>query len=96
MERTKLSNVEKGIRDLLAGAGAVWIYDRDIDMSVFSQYPREKEGIAVYYPLYKDGSCASAEYIHFYRSTAGMSMDRATFTDYRIMEKERIGHLLRR
>ena len=97
MERTKLSNIERGVRDLLAGVGAVWINDRDIDMSVFAQYPRgEKEGIAVYYPLYKDGSCASAEYIHFYRNAIGMSMDRATFTDYTAMEKERIGHLLRR
>lgn len=93
---TSLSAMERGVRDLFLGEGAVWIPDENIDMSVFAEYPKEREGIAVYYLVFKDGSCARAEYVHFYRNSAGMSMDRATEQDYRMQEKERIGNLLRR
>lgn len=92
----KLSEMERGVRDLFLGEGAVWISDEKVDMSVFAEYPKEKEGIAVYYPLFKDGSCARAEYVHFYRSPAGMSMDRAIEHDYQMQKKERIGFLIRR
>ena len=81
MQKTKLSEMEKGVRDLFLGEGAVWIPDEKVDMNVFAEYPKEKEGIAVYYPVFKDGSCARAEYIHFYRNTKGMSIDRATEQD---------------
>lgn len=96
MQKTKLSEMEKGVRDLFLGEGAVWIPDKDIDMNVFAEYPKEKEGIAVYYPVFKDGSCARGEYIYFYRNTKGMSIDRATEQDYHMQEKERLGFLLRR
>lgn len=81
---------------MLLGEGAVWIADDKIDMSVFAEYPKEKEGIAVYYPLFKNGSCARAEYIHFYRNTKGMSIDRASVHDYHMQERERLSFLLRR
>jgi hypothetical protein len=96
MQKTKLSEMEKGVRDLFLGEGAVWISDKDIDMNVFAEYPKEKEGIAVYYPMFKDGSCARAEYVHFYRSPKGMSMNRANEQEYRMQEKERLRFLLRR
>ncbi len=96
MQKTKLSEMEKAVRDLFLGEGAVWIPDKDIDMSVFAEYPKEKEGVAVYFPVFRDGSCAQAEYVHFYRTAKGMSVDRATDQDYRMQEKERLGFLLRR
>ena len=96
MEKTKLSEMEKGIIDLLKGDIAVWIPDRNIDMSVFAEYPKEKEGIAVYYPVFKDGSCAEPVYLHFYRNANGMSLDVVNVQDYRMQEKERLGYLLRR
>ena len=96
MEKTKLSEMERGVRDLFLGVGAVWIPDDQIDMSVFKEYPKGKEGIAVYYPIFKDGSCAEAEYVHFYRNSKGMSSDRASIQDYRMQEKERLSFLLRR
>jgi hypothetical protein len=95
MEKTKISIMEKGVIDLLAGGNAVWIPDEKVDMSVFAEYPKEKEGIAVYYPIFKDGSCAEATYIRFYRSANGMSLQRASVREYAGQEKERIGHFLR-
>lgn len=96
MEKNKLSEMEKGVMDLLKGGNAVWIPDKDIDMKVFAEAPREKEGIAVYYPIYKDGSCAEATYIRFHRSASGMSLQRASVREYAGLEKERLGSLLRK
>ena len=96
MQKTKLSEMERGVRDLFLGEGALWIPDEKVDMSVFAEYPKEKEGIAVYYPMFKDGSCARAEYVHFYRNPKGMSLDRANEQEYRMQEKERLGFLMRR
>ena len=93
---TILSEMERGVRDLFLGEGAVWISDKDIDMSVFAEYPKAKEGIAVYYPVFKDRSCAESEYVHFYRNSKGMSIDRANEQEYRMQEKERLGFLMRR
>ena len=95
MEKNKLSEMEKGVMDLLEGGNAVWIPDSEIDMSVFAEYPRAKEGIAVYYPIFKDGSCAEATYVKFYRSANGMSLARASVREYANQEKERLGSLLR-
>lgn len=86
--------MKKGIAELLDGGNAVWIPDKNVDMNVFAEYPKEKEGIAVYYPIYKDGSCAEATYIRFYRSAKGMSLQRASVKEYAGQEKERLGSLL--
>lgn len=94
--KEKLSEMEKGVIDLLAGGSAVWIADKDIDMKVFAEFPREKEGIAVYYPVFRDGSCAEATFIRFYRSASGMSLQRASVREYAGLEKERLGSLLRK
>ena len=94
--KEKISEMEKGVMDLLKGGNAVWIPDNDIDMKVFAEAPRGKEGIAVYYPIYKDGSCAEATYIRFYRSASGMSLERASVREYAGLEKERLGSLLRK
>jgi hypothetical protein len=96
MQKTKLSEMEKGVIDLLAGGNAVWIPDKNINMGVFAEYSKEKEGIAVYYPIFKDGSCAEATYIRFYRSANGMSIEIADKHAFDMQEKERIGFLLRR
>ena len=94
--RSKLSEMEKGIRDILNGERSVWIPDEDIDMSVFAEYPKQREGVAVYYPIFRDGSCALPVYIRFFRSPNGMSIEIADEHEYRTQERERIGHLLRR
>ena len=88
--------MEEGISELLKGGNAVWIQDSEIDMSVFVEYPRAKEGIAVYYPIFKDGSCVEATYVKFYRSANGMSLQRASVKEYAGQEKERSGHLIRK
>ena len=77
---SRISEMEQGIRD----------------MSVFEEYPREKEGIAVYYPTYRDGSCAEPVYVKFFRSPKGTSMALASKHEYEMQERERIGFLLRR
>ena len=92
----RLSVMERAVRDMLTEGKAIWIPDEKVDMSIFSQYARQKEGIAVYYPVFKDGSCANVEYIRFYRSASGMSIEFATKHDFDLQEKERIGFLLRR
>ena len=96
MEKNKLSEMEKGISDLLKGGNTVWIPDKSVDMKVFAEYPKEKEGIAVYYPIFKDGSCAEATFIRFYRSASGMSLALASVKEYAGEEKERLGHLIRK
>lgn len=94
--KSKLSDMERGIMDLLSDGTPVWIPDEKVDMSVFSEYPKAREGIAIYYPIYRDGSCASPLYVKFFRSPQGISMELATEHEYYLQEKERIGHLLRR
>ncbi len=88
--------MDKAVRDLLNGERTVWVSDEDIDMSVFGEYPKAQEGIAVFYPIFRDGSCASPMYIRFYRSPKGMSMEIVDEHEYRMQEKVRLGHLLRR
>ena len=95
-ETHKKSGMEMGVKELLTDGKAVWIPDEKIDMSVFTHYPQGRIGIAVYYPVYRDGSCAEAEYIHFWRSPKGMSIDLTTKTAYEMQEKERLEDLLRR
>ena len=96
MQKTKLSEMEKAVRDLLTDGQAVWIADREVDMSLFAEYPKETEGVGVYYPIFRDGSCAEPKYIKFYRSPQGMSLELANQHDYHMQEKERLGFLLRR
>ena len=96
MQKTKTSEMEKAVRALLTDGKAVWIPDKEVDMKTFAEYPREKEGIAVYYPIYRDGSCASPVYVKFFSSPSGMSIELADEREYREQEKERIGYLLRR
>lgn len=97
MYRTRrASDMERAVRDMLKEGVPVWIPDKKIDMSVFAEYPKQREGIAVYYPIHEYGSCAEPVYVHFYRSASGMSIELATRHDYAMQEKERIGYLLRR
>lgn len=93
--RSKISDMERAVRDLLTDTTSVWIPDEKVDMSVFAEYPKAREGIAVYYPIYKDGSCAEPVYVKFFRSPQGMSMERATEHEYHLQERERLGFLLR-
>lgn len=88
------SKMARGIRDLERGERAVWIPDEYVDMSIFAEYPKEREGIAVYYE--KNSVIAYPVYVRFYRSPKGMSIELADEHEYRMQEKERIGFLLRR
>lgn len=86
--------MENAVREALKGRYAVWIPDRDIDMRVFAEYPKEREGIAVYYDE-KDGSCAEPLYVRFYRSAKGKSIELATLAEYAEEQKGRLAGLLR-
>jgi hypothetical protein len=60
----------------------------------------ENEGIGVYYPVYRDGSCAEAQYIKFsytkYKNEDVVILERASKYEMEEYDKERLGHLLRR
>lgn len=86
--------MENAVKEVLTGKYAVWIPDRDIDMRVFAEYPKEREGIAVYYPE-KFSSCAEPVFIRFYRSAKGMSIELATLADYAEEQKSKLAGLLR-
>lgn len=88
------SKMESAVKEALKGRYAVWIPDKDIDMRVFAEYPKEKEGIAIYYA---DGfnSCAEPLYVRFYRSAKGMSIELATISEYAEEQKSRLAGLLR-
>ena len=69
---TKIKNenaniTEAGLREILSGKVEVMEIDRkDFDISVLSNiHYGENEGIGVYYPIYRDGSCAEAQYFKF-------------------------------
>ncbi|MEM3191767.1 MAG: hypothetical protein QXE05_12585 [Nitrososphaeria archaeon] len=96
MTKRRKSVMERGVRDLLTNGRSIWIADENINMSVFAIYPKEKEGVAVYFPVYKDGSCAEPVYVHFFRSGKEMSLELTNKHEYQEQEKERIGFLLRR
>jgi len=93
--KTKINEMEKAVRDLLTIGEAVWIPDENVDMSIFDEYPKAREGIAVYYPVYRDGSCVEPIYIKFFRSPQGLSIELSTEHEYHLQEKKRLGFLLR-
>lgn len=86
--------MESAVREALKGQYAVWIPDKDIDMRVFAEYPKEREGIAVYYPE-KFSSCAEPVFIRFYRRVKGISIELATLNDYAVEQRDRLSGLLR-
>ena len=88
------SKMESAVKEALTGKYAVWIPDADIDMRVFSEYPKGREGIAVYYPE-RFSSCAEPVFMRFYRSAKGMSIELATLSDYAEEQKGRLAGFLR-
>ncbi|EQB69320.1 MAG: hypothetical protein AMDU5_GPLC00004G0290 [Thermoplasmatales archaeon Gpl] len=88
------SNMTRAIATCLTEWIPVWIDDRDIDMSVFAEYPHEREGIAVV--IRENNSCAVPNFIKFYRSPRGMSIEPCTLQEYAEVRREKLGHLLRR
>ena len=66
--RNRNANItEAGLREILSGKAEIMKMDgKDFDISVLSDiHYGEKEGIGVYYPVYRDGSCAEAQYFNF-------------------------------
>lgn len=95
----KASEMEQGVRDVLSGNRAIFVPDEKVDMSVFSDYvfavDGSKTGIGVYYPVYRDGSCASEVFIRFYRSPQGISLELGSRQEYAKLQKGRVGYLRR-
>ena len=95
----KASEMEQGVRDVLSGNRAIFVPDEKVDMSVFSDYvfavDGSKTGIGVYYPVYRDGSCASEAFIRFYRSPQGISLELGSRQEYAKLQKVRVGYLRR-
>ena len=89
---------EAGLQEILSGRTEVMEIDRkDFDISVFFNiHYGEKEGIGVYYPVYRDGSCAEAQYFKFRLYENYAVVKRANRNDVREYEKECLNHLLRR
>ncbi len=99
--RTRNENVEMteaGLREILSGRAEVMkIGRKDFETSVFSEiHYGEKEGLGVYYPIYRDGSCAEAQYFKFRIYKNDIVVERANRDDVIEYEKECLGHLLRR
>ena len=96
--RNRNANItEAGLREILSGKVEVMEIDRkDFDISVFFNiHYGEKEGIGVYYPVYRDGSCAEAQYFNFRIYENDVVVERANRNDVREYEKECLDHLLR-
>ena len=94
---------EKELNVLLSfGQGSSIFMEKDFfNPSVFSEIRYgENEGIGIYYPVYRDGSCAEAQYIKFsyakYRNEDVVILERATKYEMEEYDKERLKHLLRR
>ena len=101
--KTMKWRTENELHTLLSfGAGSVITIEKELfTPSVFSEIRYgEKEGIGKYYPVYRDGSCAEAQYIKFSYAKYGKEdvvvMERATEYEMQEYDKERLGHLLRR
>lgn len=91
--KNKISKMERGVREALNGK-AIWVEYGDIDLSIFEEvYQDEKQGLGVYYLIYRDGSCAEPHYIRFFASDSGMSLELGTRQEY---EFGRAKKLLRR
>lgn len=101
--KTMKRRTENEIHTILSfGVGFNIMMEKDrFTPSVFSEIRYgEKEGIGVYYPVYRDGSCAKAEYIKFSYGKNGKEdvvfLERASRNEMQEYDKERLGHLLRR
>ena len=108
-DRTKQRSIitrdktEKELHVLLSlGRGSAISMERGLfNPAVFNEIRYgEKEGIGIYYPVYRDGSCAEAQYIKFsyahYRNEDVVILERASKNEIEEYDKERLGHLLRR
>jgi hypothetical protein len=94
-EGSKISKhkTETELHTLLSfGRGAVISMEKELfNPDVFNEVKYgEKEGIGIYYPIYRDGSCAEAQYIKL------VILERASKEEMQEYDKERLGHLLRR
>lgn len=88
--KNKLSKMERSVRESLNG-NVVWVEYDKIDLSIFQEvYKDERQGIGVYYPIYRDGSCAEPQYVRFYISSNGMSMETGTREEYEFRRAERL------
>jgi 3-polyprenyl-4-hydroxybenzoate decarboxylase len=92
--KTETSKMSRAIATCLNEWTAIWIDDRDVDMSIFTEYPKEREGIAVF--MSENNSCVVPEFIRFYRSAKGMSIEPCTMQEYAEAKKGKLSHLLRR
>jgi hypothetical protein len=97
-KRENVRITEAGIRELLSGKAEVMKMDRkDFDISVFSEvHYGEKEGIGIYYPIYRDGSCAEAQYFTFRMYENSVVVERSNEREMQEYDKARLVHLLRR
>jgi hypothetical protein len=104
-EGSKISKhkTETELHTLLSfGRGAVISMEKELfNPDVFNEVKYgEKEGIGIYYPIYRDGSCAEAQYIKFSYAKYGKEdvvvLERASKEEMQEYDKERLGHLLRR
>lgn len=87
---------------LSMGRNGITTIDKELfNPAVFNEIQYgEKEGIGIYYPIYRDGSCAEAQYIKFsyarHKDDDIVVLERATKKEMEEYGKERLGHLLRR
>lgn len=97
-QQTEITETEMGLREILSGRAEVMSVGAEkFNVSVFSEVRiGGKEGIGIYYPIYRDGSCAEAQYFKFRIYENNVIVERANRRDIREYEKERLGRLLRR
>ena len=108
-DRTKHTSIithvrtEKELYVLLSfGRGSAISMEKELfNSAVFSEIRfGENEDIGIYYPVYRDGSCAEAQYIKFsyrkFRNGDVVILERASKDEMEEYDKERLGHLLRR
>jgi hypothetical protein len=96
-------NTEKELHVLLSlGRGSAISMERELfNPAVFSEIRYgENEGIGVYYPVYRDGSFAKAQYVKFsytkYRNEDVVILESASKHEMEEYDRESLGHLLRR
>jgi hypothetical protein len=67
---------------------------KDFNIKAFSNVLMgEEEGLGVYYPMFRDGSCAEAEYFKFRTYPKYVIIEKATSYEY---ERARLEKFLRR
>lgn len=93
---------ENEIKNLLSGMESTYMDAELFSISAFDEVKlNDKRGLGVYYPVYRDGSCAEAQYIAFhYVHQEGLGdiviLERANEEEVQEYEWERLLHLLRR